>query len=166
MQDPFLDIAYARAQQAQQRQLKRRRAAARRAARGASAHTDTERERLASPTQRVGSAHEDRALQRLIDAGLVPLARNLQCRAGEIDLVMREGDSLVFVEVRARTDARYGGAAASVGHAKRARLIRSATLLLPGLIRRHWQGRTPIVRFDVVAFEGDEMQWLRAAFEL
>ncbi|CAM4378090.1 YraN family protein [Bordetella muralis] len=166
MHDPFLDIAYARAQQAQQRQLKRRRAAARRAARASTADGDMDREPSASPTQRVGAEHEDRALQRLIDAGLVPLARNLRCRAGEIDLVMRDGDMLVFVEVRARASNRYGGAAASVGPEKRARLIRSATLLLPGLARRYWQGHTPIARFDVVAFDGDEIEWLRAAFSL
>lgn len=166
MPDPFLDIAYARAQQAQQRQLKRRRAAARRAARGSMTDGDLDREPSASPTQRVGAVHEDRALRRLSDAGLVPLARNLRCRAGEIDLVMRDGDMLVFVEVRARASNRYGGAAASVGPEKRARLIRSATLLLPGLARRYWQGRTPVVRFDVVAFDGDEIEWLRSAFSL
>src|SRR5690606_248898 len=76
MHDPFLNIAYARAQQAQQRQLKRRRAAARRAARTSTPDGDFDHEPSVSPTQRVGAAHEDRALQRLIDAGLVPLARN------------------------------------------------------------------------------------------
>lgn len=167
MTDPFQDIAYRLAREAQQRQLKRRRAAAKRAAR--TAHppdNDPQQTILVSPTQRVGAAHEDRALERLNQAGLIPLARNLRCRAGEIDLVMREGDELVFIEVRARTDRRYGGAAASVSHDKRARLARSAALLIPDLVRRHWGGRYPRVRFDVVAFDGDEMTWLRAAFAI
>ena len=166
MRDPFLDIAYERAQQAQQRQLKKRRAAARRAERACPKDNDFPQELLVSPTQREGAVYEDRALQQLTRAGLIPLARNLQCCTGEIDLVMRDDEILVFVEVRARANNRYGGAAASVGPEKRARLTRSAALLLPDLARRHWQGRTPAVRFDVVAFDGDEMSWLPAAFSL
>jgi len=162
MLDPFLEIAYERARQAQQRLLKRRRAAARRTARGP-APAPAPR---ASPTQRAGTAREDQALQLLAGAGLVPLARNLHCRTGEIDLVMRDGDTLVFVEVRARASSRYGGAAASVGRAKQARLLRSAALLLPDLARRHWGGRIPPVRFDVVAFEAGQADWLPAAFSL
>ncbi|HYG43784.1 MAG TPA: YraN family protein [Bordetella sp.] len=160
MHDPFPEIAYEHARQAQQRMLKRRRAAARRTARQ-SAEPATPR---ASPTQQAGASYETRALRLLAGAGLVPLARNLHCRAGEIDLVMRDGDTLVFVEVRARASGRYGGAAASVGRAKQARLLRSATLLLPGLARRHWGGRIPPVRFDVVAFEAGSAHWLPAAF--
>jgi len=161
MHDPFLEIAYERARLAQQRLLKRRRAAARRAARAADGRLPR-----ASPTQRAGAAHEDQALRLLARAGLVPLARNVHCPAGEIDLIMRDGDTLVFVEVRARASGRYGGAAASVGRAKRARLLRSAALLLPGLARRHWGGRTPPARFDVVAFEAGTAAWLPAAFSL
>ncbi|MBO9353345.1 YraN family protein [Bordetella petrii] len=160
MSDPFLEIAYGRAHQAQQRLLKRRRAAARRAARPP-APAPAPR---VSPTQRAGNAHEDQALRLLTDAGLVPLARNLRCRAGEIDLVMRDGGTLVFVEVRARASGRYGGAAASVDRGKRARLLRSAALLLPQLARRHWGGRIPPARFDVVAFEAGQARWLPAAF--
>lgn len=167
MTDPFLDIAYARAHQAQQRQLKRRRAAARRAERATPSDPDRHHDTLlVSATQRVGAAHEDLAVKLLSRAGLTLLARNLQCRAGEIDLVMRDGDTLVFVEVRARASRDYGGAAASVGVQKRTRLIRSAALLLPGLARRYWNDRSPIVRFDVVAFDGDEMSWLPAAFSV
>ena len=166
MRDSALNIAYERAQQAQQRQLKRRRAAMRRAARTGVKEQDAERGWLVSPMQRVGATHEAQALQQLVDAGLEPLAQNLRCRTGEIDLVMRDEDTLVFVEVRARTSNRFGGAAASVGPAKQVRLTRSAALLLPELTRRYWQGRTPKVRFDVVAFDGEEMTWLTAAFTL
>ncbi|MVW79238.1 YraN family protein [Bordetella sp. 02P26C-1] len=190
MTDPFLDIAYARARAAQQQQVKRRRAAAKRAMRQAAAaettggavglassraktgHGEAASSLIepngwpASPTQRAGAAYEDRALERLMASGLTPLARNVRCRTGEIDLIMRDGDVLVFVEVRSRSNRDFGGAAASIGHVKRERLIRSAALLLPALARRYWGARMPVARFDVVAFDGDEMIWLRAAFHL
>ncbi|MDM9560345.1 YraN family protein [Bordetella petrii] len=162
MDDPALDIAFERARQAQQRLLKRRRAAGGRAA----ARRRPEDAPRLSPTQRAGAARETQAARLLAAAGLVPLARNLPGGAGEIDLVMRDGDVLVFVEVRARASGRYGGAAASVGRAKQARLLRSAAMLLPALADRHWGGRIPAARFDVVAFEPDGPRWLKAAFSL
>ncbi len=120
-----------------------------------------------SPTQRRGLAFEDDALALLAGQGLQPLARNLRVSAGEIDLALRDGDTLVLVEVRARGGGRYGGAAASIDHAKQRRLARAAALLLPRLAQRHWHGRIPPVRFDVVLFEGDERpRWLRAAFSV
>ncbi|ARP84968.1 YraN family protein [Bordetella genomosp. 9] len=119
-----------------------------------------------SASQRRGGGYEDRALALLVRAGLQPLGRNLRCRAGEIDLALRDGWTLVLVEVRARRDDRFGGAAASVGHAKQARLIRAAHVLAPRLIARFWAGRPAAVRFDVVAFEGETPFWLRHAFSL
>ncbi|WP_116792205.1 YraN family protein [Achromobacter dolens] len=119
-----------------------------------------------SPRQRIGDGHEDAALRLLRAAGLVLLARKLGCRAGEIDLVMRDGDVLVFVEVRSRQSDAYGGAAASIGRDKQARLARAAAHWLPTLAQRHWQGAVPPARFDAVLFDGDQVRWLRAAFEL
>jgi putative endonuclease len=119
-----------------------------------------------SPAQRSGDLHEAAALRLLRAQGLALLARNLQTRAGEIDLAMRDGDTLVFVEVRARGRSRYGGAAASIGPEKQARLARAAAHWLPELARRHWQGRPPAARFDAVVFEAGHPQWLRAAFWL
>ncbi|HEY0296964.1 MAG TPA: YraN family protein [Bordetella sp.] len=119
-----------------------------------------------SPMQRRGLQFEDRALDLLVRAGLQPLARNLRAAAGEIDLIMRDGDTLVLVEVRARAGTSHGGAAASIDPAKQRRLARAAALLLPALARRHWRGRTPAVRFDAVLFDGQNAQWLRHAFML
>ncbi|CAB3886668.1 MAG: YraN family protein [Achromobacter pulmonis] len=119
-----------------------------------------------SPRQRVGDSHEDAALRLLRGAGLVLLARNLACPAGEIDLVMRDGDVLVFVEVRSRQADTYGGAAASIGRAKQARLARAAAHWLPRLAGHYWRGTTPAARFDAVVFDGGQVQWLRAAFEV
>lgn len=79
---------------------------------------------------------------------------------------MRDGEVLVLVEVRVRAHAGYGGAAASIGASKQGRLARAAALLLPVLLRRHWPGAPPPVRFDVVAFEAGRPHWLRGAFWL
>lgn len=119
-----------------------------------------------SPRQRIGDSHEEAALRLLQGAGLVLLARNLACPAGEIDLAMRDGDVLVFVEVRARRSDAYGGAAASIGRDKQARLARAAAHWLPRLARHYWRASMPAARFDAVVFDGDRAQWLRAAFEL
>jgi putative endonuclease len=117
-------------------------------------------------TKAAGDAAEDRALAHLQRAGLVPVARNYRvargphARGGEIDLVLRDRDgTLVFVEVRARRDARFGGAAASIGAAKQRSLVFAA---------QHFLLRYPSpppCRFDVVAFDGERIEWLRAAFD-
>jgi putative endonuclease len=107
-----------------------------------------------------GAAAEDRALAYLEGRGLRPVARNWRVRGGEIDLIMRDGAVLVFVEVRARASAAYGGAAGSVGTTKQARLIHAARAYLAGL------GRTPPCRFDVVAEQSGQLTWLRDAFQV
>jgi putative endonuclease len=155
--DPEL-LAYALADAAR----RRRRGRGKRAARARPAQ-DPPR---VSPMQRKGYDYEDRALELLSGQGLALLERNLSVAAGEIDLAMRHGDTLVLVEVRARADGRYGGAAASIDRAKQRRLANAATLLLPRLARRHWRGRIPSVRFDAVLFENDRPQWIRGAFTI
>ncbi|GAB2587708.1 YraN family protein [Dyella jejuensis] len=93
------------------------------------------------------------------------LARNYTTRYGELDLVMRDGDTVVFVEVRHRIRADYGDAAASVTAAKQARLVRTAQLWLAA----HPQHAQRTCRFDVVSYDGPadnaRMNWLRGAFE-
>ena len=118
-----------------------------------------------SPSQRDGDAGETRALAHLREAGLALEARNWQCRFGEIDLVMRDGRELVFVEVRRRRrrDDRFASAAETIGPRKRARLLRAAECYLA-------QRRTvPACRFDVVALDTgssgpEHLQWIRDAF--
>ncbi|WP_459616739.1 YraN family protein [Bordetella sp. 2513F-2] len=156
--DPSFALALALAEAAQRRLRKRRRRTAPRVRPAA------DPPRL-SPTQRRGCDYEDEALALLQSRGLVPLARNLRTRAGEIDLALRDGPALVLVEVRSRAGGRYGGAAASIDRAKQARLARAAALLLPRLAALHWAGRPPPVRFDAVLFEGGRAQWLKNAFE-
>lgn len=115
--------------------------------------------------RRIGDAFEQRAQKHLSRAGLKPVAHNYSTRFGELDLVMRDGEALVFVEVRYRHDARFGGAAASVTASKRERLIRAAS----GFLAAHPQLADCVCRFDVVTFEGDgdkaRCHWQQAAFD-
>ena len=118
------------------------------------------------PPKALGDAAEARALAHLEAAGLVLVRRNYRVargpssRGGEVDLVMRERDgTLVFVEIRRRGDDRFGGAASTVGSAKRRRLVFAAT---------HYLRRLPIpppYRFDVVAVDADRIEWLRGALD-
>jgi len=119
---------------------------------------------VASPTQRSGIQAEDLACQCLQAHGVCILARNLHAKSGEIDIVCRDANVLVFVEVRRRSGTRHGGAAASVGPRKQARLIRTAQTWLPHLAARYFDGMTPPCRFDVVAVQGEAVQWLKQAF--
>ncbi|BEV18018.1 YraN family protein [Herbaspirillum sp. DW155] len=107
--------------------------------------------------QRSGDAAEDQALAYLQRQGLSLVERNFRCKGGEIDLILREGATVVFVEVRARASAAFGGAAASVTPAKQRRLLLAAQVWLQG------QAGLPPCRFDVIAFEGSRLQWLRNA---
>lgn len=183
MTDETLRLACDLALAARHRADKRRRragskrpAAERRADRGVDPGTDpgadphggmpADTPQRRSPMQRKGDQHEDAALRWLQARGLVLLARNLWTRAGELDLVMRDGGTLVFIEVRARALSRFGGAAASIGRAKQARLARAAAHWLPELARRHFQGVTPPARFDAVVFDAGRPQWLQDAFSL
>lgn len=111
-----------------------------------------------SPRQLEGAAAEERALAYLEQQGLVPVGRNFRCKGGEIDLVMQAGETLVFVEVRKRSSARFGGAAASVTARKQERLIRAAQFYLQ---RYRFP---PACRFDVIAIEDERIEWLRNAF--
>lgn len=112
---------------------------------------------------RATGAQAERAARRLLEAaGMRCLAVNVRYKFGELDLIMQDESELVFVEVRARTSNRFGGAAASVDGRKQLRLERAANRYL---IERFGQRAWPPCRFDVVAFEGDEPNWIRGAFD-
>jgi putative endonuclease len=114
-----------------------------------------------TPKQRAGAAAEDAAERHLSVAGCRILARNARYRDGELDLVVRERDVVVFVEVRLRTSERFGGALASVDVYKRKRIARAAQRWLVG----HFGERWPACRFDVVTVDGSgTIDWIRDAF--
>jgi putative endonuclease len=113
-----------------------------------------------SHKQDQGRQWEQAALAHLTRHGLALVEANFRCKGGEIDLVMRDGESLVFVEVRQRASRGHGGAAASITPAKIRRLVRAAQFYLlryPAL---------PPCRFDVVAIDGGHLDWLRNAIEV
>ena len=114
-------------------------------------------------TKQVGDAAESAALLHLQHAGLRLLERNYRTPGrggGEIDLIMREPDgTTVFVEVRKRATAQYGGAAGSISFVKQRRIVFAARHYLMRL------GTLPPCRFDVVSVELSGVQWLRGAFD-
>ena len=113
-----------------------------------------------SQKQDQGRQWEQVALAHLRRHGLTLVEANFTCKGGEIDLVMRDGASLVFVEVRQRARRAHGGAAASITQAKIRRLARAAQYYLLRL------PVSPPCRFDVVAIDGDQLDWLRNVIEL
>ena len=97
----------------------------------------------------------------LMERGLRISERNYRCRFGEIDLIARDGVTVVFVEVRSRGSDAYGGAAASITPAKRERLLKTARHYLAGI------EPVPPCRFDALLLTGDppRIEWLRNAIE-
>jgi len=111
-------------------------------------------------SRETGDAKEGIARRFLEDRGLKLVAHNVRCRHGEIDLVMRDEQTLVFVEVRYRRGEGFGGAAASVDRRKQARLTAAAGYYL----QRHPTDLP--CRFDVVAIGAqDRVQWIKDAFD-
>ncbi len=109
--------------------------------------------------QAAGGAAEDAAARFLEERGLEIVARNYRTRLGEIDLVARDGATLVFVEVRMRSSDRFGGGAESIGWRKRSRVEAAARQYLARLRRE------PACRFDVVTLDGGTPVWIKGAFE-
>ena len=115
-----------------------------------------------TPKQRAGDAAEEAAAKHLAAAGCRIVARNARYRDGEVDLVARERDVLVFVEVRMRVSSRFGGAAVSVNSLKQKRIARAAQ---HWLFANHGE-RWPACRFDVVTVDGNgTIDWIRDAFQ-
>jgi putative endonuclease len=107
-----------------------------------------------------GRQAEDNACQLLRGLGYAIVARNWSSRGGELDIVARDGDTLVFVEVKARSGSSFGGPEAAVSRAKQRRIAVAA---------KAFMARTDAdlpARFDVIALEGDDVRIHRAAFSL
>jgi putative endonuclease len=119
----------------------------------------------APSAQARGRLAEEHAATWLAAHGLKILARNVRCRGGEVDLVCLEGGTLVFVEVRLRTNPCFGSAAESITAAKRQRIILAAKWWLLRAGRAH-QNR--LCRFDAVLYGSEpfgEPEWIRGAFD-
>ncbi|GGI86713.1 YraN family protein [Legionella impletisoli] len=113
-------------------------------------------------SQQIGFAAEEEAKEHLISQGLKLIETNYRSKLGEIDLIMRDKDYLVFIEVRARASKAYGGALASVNYQKQQKLIKTALFYL---MQKKIHHNLPI-RFDVVSLEGKPYQinWIKNAF--
>ncbi len=118
---------------------------------------------IPTPAQSRGRLAEDRALKFLEEQGLRLLERNFRCRYGEVDLIMEDGLTLVFVEVRFRASQRFGGALESVDRRKQSKLLVTAAWFLKD--RRYDRP----ARFDVAALspsaDGLAVQWVKDAFQ-
>ncbi len=108
-----------------------------------------------------GTLAENSAAAFLESQGYQIVARNFLRRVGELDVVARDGDLLLVVEVRTRADDQYGGAAASVTPAKQRRIALTAALFL----QQHPELRRCRVRFDVIVVRDGRIEWLRHAFD-
>ena len=109
-----------------------------------------------------GAAAEELALLYLQNNGLKSVARNWRCRGGELDLVMRDGETLVIAEVRKRSSNAFGGAAASIDARTRMRIVQSAQRFL----MEYPQFSKVPVRFDVLTLDReDHIEWIKAAFD-
>ena len=111
--------------------------------------------------QQRGHEAEERACRYLQQQGLQLIHRNYRCRQGELDLIMRDQQSTVFIEVRYRSNPNFGNSAESVDGRKQAKLIATAMHYLqqhPTLARRP-------ARFDVIAIAPGTLEWIRDAFQ-
>lgn len=108
-----------------------------------------------------GAQAEQLAAQYLKQQGLKLLQQNYRCKSGEIDLILQEGDTHVFVEVRLRSSEKFGGAAASIDNRKQSKILRTAQHYLSTL------PRIPPCRFDAILMQTNDINkivWLKNAF--
>lgn len=111
--------------------------------------------------QQTGANYELIARHYLEQAGLIFEAANIRFRGGELDLIMRDKQQWVFVEVRYRSHTRFGCAADSITWHKQQKLLQTAAIWLA---KRHASYDTLDCRFDVVAITGNQLEWLPNAF--
>lgn len=157
----FLLADAAQNQAARARRRKQRRHAAKK-----QKSTPPRRSGSRSNSQRLGDHYETRALEFLRQAGYSLIGQQLRCPLGELDLVMRDGQTLVFVEVRYRRSNCFGGATASITRAKQERMLKTIDWWLPRLVREAFGGKMPLCRIDLATFEQNNLTWHRDALRL
>ncbi len=116
-------------------------------------------------TLAIGARHEQQALEYLKNSGLTLIEKNFRTRLGELDLIMRDGKTLVFIEVRYRKNTQFGGPIESVSYQKQQRLLRAAHIYLS----QRQQFQNLAYRFDIVGITGtgtdQRIEWIQNAFE-
>lgn len=112
-----------------------------------------------SNSTKIGNSYEDLAAAFLTSQGLTLIQRNYRCKCGEIDLIMRKQNTLVFVEVKYRKNNKFGGAISALSHKQMQRLMKSAQYFLNESNSTHLNAR-----FDVVAITGSSQPvWIQNA---
>ncbi len=123
-----------------------------------------QRQSTTRTSRNIGAIAEDRAVAYLEENNLTLLTRNYHCRRGEIDLIMQDGNFLVFIEVRYRKNNHYGSAAESVTRQKQQRLLTTAEYFL----QNEKQNADNACRFDVITLSGQQnpqIEWIKNAFQ-
>jgi len=120
-----------------------------------------------APHLRQGQAAEQQAKSYLEEQGLTTVCENFRCKSGEIDLIMQHADTLVFIEVRLRTNPHFGSGAETVGYSKQQKLIRAAAFYL----QKHRLTDKVACRFDIISAarspQGElfSLEWIQNAFQ-
>lgn len=114
-----------------------------------------------SNTRAIGKAQEELACRYLEEKGIRIQARNFRCRQGEIDLIGYDGEYLVFFEVKYRKDTSKGSAAEAVGIRKQRKICRVSDYYRMS----HKCPSDTAVRFDVIAIDDDNIEWIQNAFD-
>ncbi len=123
-----------------------------------------QRQSTTRTSRNIGAIAEDMAVAYLEENNLILLTRNYHCRRGEIDLIMQDGNFLVFIEVRYRKNNHYGSAAESVTRQKQQRLLTTAEYFL----QNEKQNADNACRFDVITLSGQQnpqIEWIKDAFQ-
>jgi putative endonuclease len=108
----------------------------------------------------LGAQAEQKARRYLESRGLRFVVQNYRNPCGEIDLIMRDGEDIVFVEVRSRTGCEYGSAIESINNTKRKKIIKTATLYLQ---KNNYFDKVNC-RFDVIGIVTENCEWIKNAF--
>lgn len=112
-------------------------------------------------TREIGARKEEIACSFLVKNGVTIRERNFRCKQGEIDIIGYDGEYLVFFEVKYRKDASKGSALEAVGYGKQQKICKVSDYYR---MIHHCPFDTP-VRYDVIAIDGEEIQWIQNAFE-
>ncbi len=112
-------------------------------------------------TRSIGQEHESRALAHLQNAGLSLVLRNYTAKVGEIDLIMSQQETLVFVEVRFRSAGSFVDGLSTVGDTKRKRFIKAVKYYL----LMHPKDAQRVLRFDVMSMSTQDIDWHQNAFD-
>ncbi|MDR0734559.1 MAG: YraN family protein [Elusimicrobiota bacterium] len=114
---------------------------------------------MLTPKRQQGNKGEDAACEYLKKQGYKILARNYAAKTGEIDIIARRKNALVFVEVKARADNSYGGGLAAVGAAKQAKITKTAILYI-----KENKPKFDAVMFDIITLTGGRLEHVKNAF--